>query len=143
MKLKTTTPFTIKYKEFPELLFGTSETGAIYFDATFCITEKGDPKKHSAIDFARKFSHWFVATKEVYDVSDGEIMATDEATGHILIDESLALLFISYIDPAFGVYMIDRVSEMLLDGVTLSDTRIVEVVKNRFSKDVLIKLIDE
>ncbi len=143
MKLKTTSPFTIMYKEFPELLFRTSATGSIYFDATSYIKEKGDIKKHSPIDFARKFSYWFTSVKEIYEIPDGEIMATDEATGHILIDESLALLFVSYVDPVFGIYLLERVSEILLNGVALSDTYIMGVVRNRFTKDVLIKLFDE
>lgn len=70
-------------------------------------------------------------------------MVTDEATGHVLIDQSLALLFVGYIDPAFGVYMTERMSELFLDGVTLSDTRIVQAIRNRLTKDELLKLIDE
>ena len=34
----------------------------------------------------------------------------DEASGHLLIDECLALLFVVYIDPAFGVYLLERVT---------------------------------
>ena len=63
MKVRTKAPFTVKYMEFPELLFGTSEKGLIYFDATTYIAEKGDSKKHSAIDFARKFSFWFESVR--------------------------------------------------------------------------------
>ena len=143
MKVRTKAPFTIKYMEFPELLFGTSEKGLIYFDATTYIAEKGDSKKHSAIDFARKFSFWFESVKDIYEIPDYEIMVTDEATGHVLIDPSMALLFVGYIDPAFGVYMTERMSELFLDGVTLSDTRIVQAIRNRLTKDELLKLIDE
>ena len=143
MKVRTKAPFTIKYMEFPELLFGTSEKGLIYFDATTYIAEKGDSKKHSAIDFARKFSFWFESVKDIYEIPDYEIMVTDEATGHVLIDQSLALLFVGYIDPAFGVYMTERMSELFLDGVTLSDTRIVQAIRNRLTKDELLTLIDE
>lgn len=142
MKVRTKTPFTIKYMEFPELLFGTSERGINYFDATIYLAEKGDSYKHSVVDFTRKFAFWFESVKVVYEISDFELITTDEATGHVLIDESLALLFVSYIDPHFGVYMMERMSELLLDGVTLSDTRIVQTIRNRLTKEELLKLIE-
>lgn len=142
MKLKTVTPYTLKYREFPELLFGKSETGIVYFDATLYVMQKGDSQKHSPVDFIRKFAHWFDSVKTAYEIPDNEVVITDEATGHVLIDESLALLFVAYIDPAFGVYMLERVSEMLLDGVTLSDTRIIQMIRDRLTKETLSNLIE-
>lgn len=50
-------------------------------------------------------------------ISPNEIVITDQATGHILIDESLALLFVSYVDADFCIYIIERLSEVLLNGV--------------------------
>lgn len=143
MMIKILTPLTIRYGEFPELLFGTSAKGTAYFDATLYIAEKGDAKKHSPVDFIRKFSFWFETVKVAYEIADNEIIITDEATGHVLIDESLALLFVAYINPDFGVYMLERVSEMLLDGITLSDARIMQVVRNRLTKEILSNLIKE
>lgn len=142
MKVRTKSTFTVKYVEFPDLLFGTSEKGTSYFDATAYLAAKGDGNKHSVIDFARKFAFWFESVKAVYEIPDFELMATDEATGHVLIDESLALLFVGYVDPGFGVYMTERMSELLLDGVTLSDTRIVQTIRNRLTKEELLKLIE-
>lgn len=143
MTLKISTPLSVRYEEFPELLFGTSVSGVTYFDATLYIVEKGDTKKHSPIDFIRRFSFWFEMMKSAYEIADNEILITDEATGHILIDESLALLFIAYIDPTFGVYMMERVSEMLSDGIVLSDTHIMQMVRNRLTKEILLNLIKE
>lgn len=143
MKCKTVTPFRVQFGEFPELLFGESVNGTIYFDASLYIELKGDATKHSPIDFARKFSFWFESLQTYYEIPDGEIMTTDETTGHVLIDESLALLFVTYIDPAFGGYMVERVSELLLDGVVISDTRILAMVRNRLSKESLTNLIQE
>ena len=125
MKVRTKAPFTIKYMEFPELLFGTSEKGLIYFDATTYIAEKGDSKKHSAIDFARKFSFWFESVKDIYEIPDYEIMVTDEATGHVLIDQSLALLFVGYRPSFRGLY--DREDVRTISGwcVTLFRTLVL------------------
>ena len=143
MKLKMKAPFTVRYEEFPELLFGTSVSGTVYFDATHYIECVGDSHKHSPVDFARKFSFWFESFKAAYEIPDNELIATDEATGNVLIDESLSLLFVAYIDPEFGAFMTERVSELLLDGVVLSDTRIMQMIRNRLTKDLLIKLIEE
>ena len=143
MKLKTVTSFTLKYREFPELLFGKSESGTVYFDATLYVLQKGDSQKHSPVDFIRKFTHWFESVKAAYEIPDNEGVITDEATGHVLIDEALALLFVAYIDPAFGVYMLERVSEMLLDGVALSDTRIMQMIRDRLTKETLSNLIED
>lgn len=142
MKQKTVTPFTAKYIEFPELVFGKSSNGIEYFDATLYVELKGDSQKHSPIDFARRFSFWFENFLKVYDIADNQMIITDETTGHVLIDETMALLFLAYIDPSFGAYMMDRISEMLLNGIVLSDTRIVQAAGDRLTKEVLIKLIE-
>lgn len=143
MKNKTVTPFAMQYGEFPELLFAVSVNDTVYFDATLYIELKGDSNKHSPVDFARKFSFWFEALQRYYEIPDREMMTTDEETGHILMDECLALLFVAYIDPAFGAYMVERVSELLLDGIVLSDTRIMAMVRSRLSKESLTNLIQE
>lgn len=143
MKCKTVTPFAVQYGEFPELLFAASVNGTVYFDATRYIELKGDSTKHSPIDFARKFSFWFETLQRHYEIPDAEMIATDEATGHVLMDECMALLFVAYIDPAFGAYMVERISELLLDGIVISDTRIIAMVKNRLSKESLTNLIQE
>ena len=57
--------------------------------------------------------------------------------GHQLIDYALALLFVAYIDPAFGVYMMERMSDMLLRGIVLSDTFLILMAKDRLSKEQL------
>lgn len=143
MEHKILTPYTLRYGEFPELLFGKSDSGIVYFDATLYVIQKGDSQKHSPVDFIRRFAHWFDSVKTAYEIPDNEVVITDEATGHVLIDESLALLFVAYIDPPFGVYMLERVSEILLDGVTLSDTRIMQMIRDRLTKETLSNLIEE
>ena len=42
----------IRYREFPDLLFGTlREDGPVYFDATRFIQAKGDARRHNVRDF--------------------------------------------------------------------------------------------
>ena len=87
--------------------------------------------------------HWRNAVREAYSIQAEDMAVTDEATWHLLIEESLALLFVAYIDPEFAVYMLERISEMLLRGITLSDTRLLMLASERLSKDQLFNLNDE
>lgn len=138
MKAKIVTPYAPRYGEFPDLLFGTSGSGTIYFDASIYIKLKGDSKIHSVSDFFRRFSFWTEAVKEAYALSDDDLCRLDAVTGHTLIDESLALLFVAYIDSGFGIYMLERISEMLLDGIVLSDTRIMQIIRDRLTRDEIL-----
>lgn len=138
MEVKIVTPYTVRYGEFPDLLFGTSDSGTIYFDATIYMKLKGDSKIHSTQDFFSRFSFWIKAIKEAYALSDEDLCTNDAVTGHKLIDESLALLYVAYTDPGFGIYMLERISEMLLDGIVLSDTRIMRIVNNRLTKEEIL-----
>lgn len=141
--MKTASCKDIKYGEFPDLLFGKSDDGLVYFDATHYTLQKGDVRKHNIRSFEIGFMHWKNAVRDAYSISTKDIIVTDEVTGHLLIEESLALLFVAYIDPEFAVYMLERISEMLLRGITLSDTRILMLASERLSKDQLFNLNDE
>lgn len=97
----------IRYREFPDLLFGTlREDGPVYFDATRFIQAKGDARRHNVRDFRVAFHHWATALADAYGIDREKMIIRDEASGHLLIDECLALLFVVYIDPAFGVYLL-------------------------------------
>lgn len=133
----------VKYLEFPDLLFGISEEGNTYFDATNYILSKGDVKIHNIKSFNIGFHFWKKAICDAYQIQEDKMVIKDEETGHILIDESLSLLFISYIDPSFAVYIVERVSEMLLTGIVLSDTSLLMMVRERFSKNITDLLTNE
>lgn len=55
MKAKIVTPYTPRYGEFPDLLFGTSDSGTIYFDASTYIKLKENSEIHSTCDFSGVF----------------------------------------------------------------------------------------
>ncbi len=133
MNCKIVTGFSAKFAEFPELLFASDVTNTLYFDATLFIELKGDAAVHSPDDFAQRFMFWFECAKEVYEVDSDSMMVTDDATGHILIDESLALLFVCYVNPQFSIYIIERVTEMLLNGFVLSDSCIAQMAGDRLN----------
>ena len=69
-------------------------------------------------------------------------VARDEASGHLLIDECLALLFVVYIEPSFGAYMLERLSEMLIDGFSVSDTWLAKAAGLRFTREELTQILE-
>ena len=128
----------VRYREFPELLFGTSaEDGPAYFDATHFILSRGDARRHSVQVFRTAFRHWISAAAEAYGIGHEDMFVVDEASGHFLIDECLALLFVVYIDPPFGIYLLERMSEMLTEGFAVSDTWLAHAADLRFSNEEL------
>ena len=132
----------IRYREFPELLFGESpNNGPVYFDATHFIHSKGDERKHNVQEFRIAFHHWITALTELYNIDKEDLVICDETSGHLLIDECLALLFVVYIDPSFGAYILDRISEILVDGFSVSDTWLVEAAGIRFMSEELTKIL--
>lgn len=130
----------VYYNEFPDLLFGTTNSGEMYFDATHFISQKGDSTKHNVRQFEMLFIHWKKALCETYELSPEDIILMDDKNSHVLVHESFALLFVSYIDPVFGLYMLERISEMLLNGIVLSDTSILMMSKDRLNKKQLLDL---
>lgn len=133
MNCKIVTSYTAKYSEFPELLFASDVTDIHYFDATLYIEQKGNKAVHSTEDFAHKFMFWLECAKEVYEIDNDAIIVIDDATGHTLLDESLALLFVCYINPQFSIYLVERISEMLLNGFVLSDSCIAQMASDRLN----------
>lgn len=89
------------------------------------------------------FIHWKKALCEAYDIPLEDVVVVDKEQSHILIDEAFALLFVAYVDPMFGVYMLERISEMLINGLVLSDTNILMMSRSRLSKEQLSNLTNE
>ncbi|MBF0577397.1 hypothetical protein [Dysgonomonas sp. GY617] len=133
----------VKYLEFPDLIFGISEDGNTYFDATHYILCKGNIKIHSIKDFDIGFYFWKKSICDTYQLGMSDLIVKEETTGHIYIDEALAMLFIAYIDPGFGVYILERISEMLLTGIVLSDTSLLMMVRDRFTNDIITQITTE
>ena len=83
----------IRYREFPDLLFGTlREDGPVYFDATRFIQAKGDARRHNVRDFRVAFHHWATALADAYGIDREKMIIRDEASGHLLIDEDTWLV---------------------------------------------------
>lgn len=143
VKCKIVGPLTNKYKEFPELLFGSSEKNIIYFDATLYIEQKDKAQSHSVTQFINSFSFWLKGFCDAYQMQKDEMVIIDSTTNHVMIEHSMALLFVCYIDPMFGVYLLERVEELLLDGVVISDSYLMHLVVNRLTKESITKILND
>jgi hypothetical protein len=120
------------------MLFGTDKNNTLYFDASRYIEAKGNREVHSVEDFKFKFDFWIQALSRAYHLSSNELFVMDEATGNLLMEESLSLLLVAYLDADFAVYMLERISEMLITGVVLSDTTLIRMANERITKEDLL-----
>lgn len=143
MKLKKMSPdLSIRYREFPDMRFGEAD-GRIYFDATHYAKKKEVVNLSVLTEFEHHFMWWVKNLSDAYSIPVEDIMVTDTDTGHLFFEESLDLLFIAYIEPAFSIYVLDRISEMLINGVTLSDTALVMSIKDRFGREDILKFYEK
>lgn len=141
MAAKTFSGFTIKYGEFPDLLFTNSNNGDEFCDATSFIESRDCADSCSVADFMKVCKLWIDAVCKTYSLDPNKI-AVIAPNGHVLIDSSLALLFVSYIDTEFCVYVYERMADLLISGIILSDTTLALMAKDRLTKEVLLNLID-
>lgn len=126
MENRTVAQFNeVKYREFPHVLFGQSGEGIIYFDATVCVGKGKSEGNRSVPDFSEKFGWWIHILSEAYGVPTGKMIVENGDGGNLLMEESLFLPFIAYLDAAFAVYMLERISEMLVTGIVLSDSALL------------------
>ena len=120
------------------MLFGENKNNRLYFDAGRYLQSKGDGKLHSVEDFKFRFDFWIKAVCQACRLSENDLFILDEATGSPLMEDSLSLLFIAYLDSDFAVYMLERISEMLIRGVVLSDTALIGMANERMTKEDLL-----
>lgn len=121
----------IKYREFPEL-FATSAKGIDYVNATYYIQNKGNAKKYTVKDFRIQFASWIKTMCRTYEIKLGSVVIMNDK-GLFLIDESLALVLVAYIYSTFEIYMLERMGNILLDGIVLSDACLILMVRDRLS----------
>ncbi len=130
--------FESRFGEFPELLFARYDDTRIYFDMTrFLRSLKLDPERKIS-EFTEGFALWIGNLGKVYGIPPDELFAVDSATGHRLAEESLALPFLTCVDPVFGVYLLESMSQMLSVGIVCSDTYILMQAHDRFTVEELI-----
>lgn len=142
MKRKKIAPCNhLEYQEFKNLKFGKSlEDDLFYFDATTYLEETGKVNKDAIDGFINSASTLLGSLCDYYSIPEQEMVVQESKTGHVLMEESLALPFLAYLDPYFMIYLIEKISELLKTGFSVSDSMIAYLAVNRLSKDDLNKL---
>lgn len=142
MKSKVIKCEEVKYAEFPDLLTGTDEEGNRYADMSRFIEKKGKTGEHNEKMFQMHFFFWINAFCKAYGMDREDAVIREELTGHMLVAEPLELLLIAYVDSDFGMYMLERMEELFLNGFVLSDSRILSLVQTRFNANQLHELLN-
>lgn len=122
------------FPEFPNLLFGQSELGRSYFDATYYLSKLTEPKPIQP--FFNQYRYQIKSLCDTYEISDSQICLINEE-GHFLIDGTFVFLFIAFVEPDFLAYMCDRIFELFAHGVAVSDTYLISAARTRLSSKIL------
>ena len=131
--------FKIRFGEFPDLLFATTDARA-YFDMTHFLQSMKLDEKEKIAEFTAGFALWIEHLGKMYGIPPDERFAVDDATGHSLAEEVLALPFLTCVDPAFGSYLLESMSQMMPNGIVCSDSYIFMQAQNRFTREELISI---
>lgn len=127
------------FPEFSNLLFGKSETGRSYFDATHYLSKLTEPRPIQP--FFNQYRHQIQALCDTYSIDSDQVCLINQE-GHYLIDGIFVFLFISFVEPDFLAYMCDRTFELFAHGVAVSDTYLLTAARHRLSKEVLTAISD-
>ena len=125
------------FPEFPELLFGKTDKGVTYIDASSYLQNTG----LSINTFLTDYKGAIEAIIKSHGLDEDKVCVLN-AEGHILIDSSLVYLFISFVNPDFLAYMFDRIDEMFSVGFTVSDTYLLQQARRRLPEEILISSRD-
>ena len=128
-----------RYMEFPDLLCGKSPEGELYFDATAYLAKYGKTVQ----EFMTGFSYHIAGIAKYYRMPQDELFRVNTRDKHILADETLGVSLLAFVDPEFWGYMLERMSEMLTNGIVLSDTSLFNMISTRFEPKQLKEWIDK
>lgn len=122
--------------EFPELLFMETEE-VTYFDATAFCAARGCTETVS--DFLVMCECFIDKLVNSYSLAENCVACFD-ARGNILIEGHFTYLFISFVEPNFLAYLLDRVNEMFSNGFAVSDSYIATLANSRLTKEMLTEM---
>lgn len=116
--------------------------GVSVFNATAFMNNREVDQSQCSIDNYKETCSVIIdlyARKLGLDSPEQLFLADDN--GDTMIHEVLAFSFVEYIDPAFSVYMHDRMHELFYNGMVVSDNYLAVAAKRRLPKSVLEKLV--
>lgn len=120
-----------KFPDIPDLKFYRTDTDLYYFDATHFMKKAPLQENLSVENFRKVFSYLIGAVIEASGIDDADLYIRDDK-GTEFIEESLAMLFLSYVDRWFGPYLIERMEELIRFGFSINDNMAQFFYKTRF-----------
>lgn len=133
---------TAQFVEFPAFVSGTYAKNNInYFDATGYIeyvNSTNQPQKQiNILDFIKSHKHLIEEMLENYEIDSCDVFFVNKKDGHTVIVGTLAIPFLMYVDCGFAWYLIERMTEMMMNGYVLSDSALLNSVYSRFNLSFL------
>lgn len=121
----------IRYSEFPDLKFGVAGNDIEYFDADDFILSRDLTSTHNITKFQQTFFYFLTKAQIAYNLNPEDVFVINKKDKHHLVSIELALLFIMYVDPNFMFFVLDRIDEMFISGIAISDTVLQQLYANR------------
>lgn len=113
----------------------------MYADATQYLQKRGLAQSHSVEEFRSKFAPWISAMQKAFEIEADELFLCNQDDGHELIDEMLSILFIAYTNEYYCAGLVERMFEMEVCGVAISDSRLLYDLSLRFTEEQLLNTI--
>lgn len=123
-----------KFPDIPDLKFYRTDADIYYFDATHFIQKAPLHEKLSVENFRKVFSYLISALTEASGIDEADLYIRDDS-GKEFLEESLAMLFLSYVDRWFGPYLIERMEELIRFGFSINDNMAQFFYKTRFANN--------
>lgn len=123
-----------KFPDIADLKFYRTEADLYYFDATHLVGKAPFNEKLSIGNFREVFSYLIDALTEASGITAADLYIRDDS-GTEFLEESLAMLFLSYVDRSFGPYMIERMEELIRFGFSINDNMAQFFYHTRFSNN--------
>lgn len=122
-----------KFSDIPDLKFYRTDADLYYFDATGFIKKAPHPENLGVESFLKVFSYLIDAIRETNGIDAGDLYIRDDS-GMELLEESLAIPFLAYVDRRFGPYLIERMEELIRFGFSINDNMAQFFYQTRFAQ---------
>lgn len=131
----------ILFPDFPTLLFGQIPNGPLVFDSnSFCLTNKIEDFDYKI--FQRTNKRYIEGIIDNVNMDRSQLFYINK-DNHVLINQELVLLFMSFVMPDLCGYFNGLLGEALTNGVAYSDGFILNMAAERIPTDVLQEIINK
>lgn len=121
----------MKFPDIADLKFFRSDADLFYFNAGDFLKESQPNTGLSISGFFQSFQYLIDALRERNGL-DSEDLIVSDLDGKEYLEECLALPFLAYSNRIFGVFLIERMEDLLRFGFTINDTMAEYFYQTRF-----------